>query len=276
MEPQELKTQIEQAIISVIAERVVERFIERQKEALVLFTGATIGFSQAIESLNALQADGWKLKIVMSRAAERVLGKSLVQRLLGIEEIVTEDSGTDSHVLAKGYKFILVPSLSINSAAKVAHNIGDNLVTDTIAYGLQKGKYVIAAINACCPDNAERAQIGFGANEAYRRQMTQNIETMRAHGVSVTISESLYQKTQRAFAKSLRSEFSGKIQRFESAGERVSASQRKEIAVQDRIISRARVVQNQGNDRMIVPKNAIITALAQEEANRLNIKLIRE
>ena len=51
----ELQNLIQNALIEYIVNKVIEKLEQRQKTALVLFTGASIGFRQSIESLNKLQ-----------------------------------------------------------------------------------------------------------------------------------------------------------------------------------------------------------------------------
>lgn len=62
----ELQNLIQNALIEYIVNKVIEKLEQRQKTTLVLFTGASIGFRQSIESLNKLQKNGWQFKVVIS------------------------------------------------------------------------------------------------------------------------------------------------------------------------------------------------------------------
>ncbi len=265
----DIKKSIEEAIVKYIAEKVIEKINELNKTALVLFTGSTIGFNQSIKSLRILRSNGWKFRFVMSKGAEIALSKGLLKDMLSVDDVITEDSLVDINSLIKNNNFIIIPSLTINTAAKIANCICDNLVTNIISDSMAEGKTVIASINGCCPDNEERNNKGFNVNEAYKEKLRNNMMALRSYGIKLTTSENLAEKVNNSF--------SYKYSKPNLKSDKVLADDvHKEIWLKDKIISRGCIIDNNSFSIIKIDKNAVITDLAKEEAARLNIKLIKE
>lgn len=148
----QLESIIEESIIDYIVEKVVEKIINRSKRGLILFTGATIGYIQSIESINKLKIDGWELDVVMSKSAQEVLTVDSVKKAIGVSNIITNEDGSVIKELLERNSVIVIPTLTINSAAKIANCISDTLVTNIVSKALISGKPVVASINGCCPE----------------------------------------------------------------------------------------------------------------------------
>lgn len=258
---------IESAVIDYIVKKVIDKILDCNKSALVLFTGASIGFSQSIKALRTLKGEGWKFKIIMTKGAENALGKTLLQDLLSIDDVVTDDTNSNVNKLMNDYNFIIIPSLTMNTAAKIVNCISDNLVTNIISHSMISGKPIIASINACCPDNEERNKMGFHATEPYKNKLRHNLDLLRSYGIDTTISENLAEKVNKALKRSYG------IQK-PSTGETITNY--KAIKVDAKVISRSCILNNSNFSVIKVDKNAVVTNLAAEEAAKLNIELIKE
>lgn len=258
---------IESVVIDYIVEKVIGKILDFNKSALVLFTGASIGFSQSIKALRTLKGEGWKLKVVMTKGAEHALGKTLITDLLSIEDIITDDSPSNVNELMNSYNFIIIPSLTMNTAAKIVNCISDNLVTNIISHSMILGKPIVASINACCPDNVERNAMGFHATEPYRNKLRNNLDLLKSYGIDTTISENLSDKVNRVLEKSC------EIKKPDT-GEHIK--NHSAIKVDGKVISRSCILNNSNFSVIKVDKNAVVTDLAAEEATKLNIKLIKE
>ncbi len=263
---EDLENIIESAVIDYIVEKVIEKIVDYNKSALVLFTGASIGFSQSIKALRTLKGEGWKLKAVMTKGAEHALGKTLIEDLLSVEDIITDDTPSNANELMNSHNFIIIPSLTMNTAAKIVNCISDNLVTNIISHSMMSGKPIVASVNACCPDNAERNAMGFHATESYRDKLRNNLDLLKSYGINTTVSENLAGKVNQV----LRSCMS----RESDAGETVKNY--KSVKVDGKVISRSCILNNSNFSVIKVDKNAVVTDLAAEEATKLNIKLIKE
>lgn len=258
---------IEAVLIEHIAEKVAERLAEYGKSALILFTGASTGFMQSVKSLRALKGAGWKLTAVMSAGAENVLGKSLIKDMLSLKDVVSEDSATDVKGLADSCNFIVIPSMTVNTASKIANCISDNLITNIVSSSMKAGKTVIASVNACCPDNPERNSAGFHVSEAYKDRMRNNLEILKSYGIHLTTSENLADKANSILLKSY-----GINLRDTNSG----SSAQRAIRLKEKIISRSCILSNSGFSVIKVGTDAIVTDLARDEAAKLNIKIMKE
>jgi hypothetical protein len=55
-----------------------------------------------------------------------------------------------------GHDMLIIPTLTVNMVAKVAHGIGDCLASNVIAEFIMRGKPVVVATNAACPDSPDK------------------------------------------------------------------------------------------------------------------------
>ncbi len=93
--------------IQKVVEEVIKRIKNKPKTALVVFSGAAIGFKQAMDSLVKLKNDGWQLKVFLSDEAMNVFTPSYIQETLGLDTIY--NSG--SKVAQKNFTVKLIKSL---------------------------------------------------------------------------------------------------------------------------------------------------------------------
>lgn len=250
---------IEEILIEYISQEVVNKLMQYNKKALVLFTGASIGFNQSIKALNDLKNQGWKFNIMLSEGAQKVLGEDLIKKLLS-----DEDAG-----MIDQYNFVIVPTLTINTASKIVNCISDNSVTNIISKAISSRIPVVASINACCPDNEERNAMGFFPTEAYRNKLRSNLDYMRNYGINLTTSENLAQKVNLVYMNKYNLSSAKTYQN-------VLENEGKMIKVDDKIISRSCVLNNNNFSVIKINKDSVITALAKEEADKLNIKIMKE
>lgn len=249
---------MEKSIIEYIVERVIEKLQEKNKTAVVLFTGATIGFKQSIESLNKLQQNGWKFDVILSNGARNVLGEDLIKRSLNIDKVINEDDKVDIKALLNDNNLVIIPSLTINSTSKIANCISDTLVTNIVSKALMLGKKIIASINACCIDNKERKAIyNDYTTEAYKNTLRNHMEVLKSYGITFTTSENLAYKVEKIV-------LNNNSQRSNS------------IKIDKRVISRSDIYENKNYNTIIINQKCLITDLARDEAKRHKIKLIKE
>lgn len=264
-----LEELMERALIEYIVDRVIEKIIEKNKTAIVLFTGATIGFKQSIESLNKLQENGWKLKIVLSNGAKDVLTEDLIKTSLNVDKVITEDDVVDIKLLLDENTLVIIPSLTVNSASKIANCISDTLVTNIVSKALMSGKKIIASINACCIDNEERKSIyGNHLTEYHKQVLRSNLEKIKNYGIILTTSENLAHKVIDKKSKKI------DRQNFNKRQEKIRKDETS-IKINKNLISRSDIYENRKYKTIIVNKSALITDLARDEAKRFEIKIIK-
>ena len=278
----ELQNLIQNALIEYIVNKVIEKLEQRQKTALVLFTGASIGFRQSIESLNKLQQNGWQFKVVISKAAEDVLTEDLIKKSLNIESVIKEDDKPDIKELLDQNNLIIIPSLTINTASKIANCISDTLITNIVSKAMMSGKKIIASLNACCIENEERKSIyGDNVSLAYKNKLKNNLETIKSYEIELTTSENLFYKVEKYSKKNLNTNNFVIINQSKDNKKTIDLKQPQDknslyIKLDKKVISRADVYENRGYNYIFVDKGSLITDLAKEEAKKLNLKIKQE
>ncbi len=115
--------------LRALIRRVINDVMTRPpRRALVVFTGALLGFDEAIESLRELVAAEVQLEYVKSPSARHILDArvltSVGMRHLGDDPIADHD-------------MLILPTLTSNTAAKIAHGIADDMVSNLAMNFLQ-------------------------------------------------------------------------------------------------------------------------------------------
>lgn len=268
---------MEKSIIEYIVERVIEKLQEKNKKAVVLFTGATIGFKQSIESLNKLQQNGWKFDVILSNGARAVLGEDLIKSSLNIDKVINEDDKVDIKVLLNDNNLVIIPSLTINSASKIANCISDTLVTNIVSKALMSGKKIIASINACCIDNKERKVIyNDHTTEAYKNTLRNHMEVLKSYGITFTTSENLAYKVEKIVLNNNFQELKSESSKTNLKNQNNNSKNSNSIKIDKTVISRSDIYENKNYNTIIINQKSLITDLARDEAKRHKIKLIKE
>lgn len=254
----------DKALIEQIVAEVLKRLKQRQKKALVLFSGGTMGAQAGLEALYQLQEQGWSLQVVLTPAAERALSvRAITDRLPGVS-ILTEENGWPPGPLLKEHHLILVPVLTINTAAKIAVGMADNLVTTLILEGLLMGKAVLAAQDACQLDNPARGKLGMNqGTEALRERLANNLKLLDAYGIQLVPANQLA-----AAATRLVESFPGEIKAA------VAKEQLPPPAIfKGRVLSRSDIA-SWGQQQINVSPGTVITPLAWDLARERGLQII--
>ena len=150
MNRKEFEEALMSTIVEYISDQVILRYAQACKKATVLFSGALIGYKDAVTSLNELKKDGWTLTAVLSKAAGEVITEERIRNDIGPDAIYVEGAPVNGRQIVDDSQFVIIPSLTINTAAKVANCISDNLLTNMISRAMATGKPIVAAIDGCC------------------------------------------------------------------------------------------------------------------------------
>ena len=277
------KMSFEEAFISVVSDyvvqEVVKRYLARSKKALVLFSGALIGIQEAYDNLNQLKEDGWSLTVVMSASAKEIISEETIKEKIGPDAIYAEGNPVAYRKLVDECNYVIIPALTINTAAKVANAINDNLLTNIIYRSMSVGKPIVAAIDGCCPDNEVRNKMGFKVTAAYKAKLRSNLEAMQSYGIVLTSAKNLFKKVNKVLAGSV--SFSN-VHKTETKAESKTVKVEAKplvggsIRLDKNVISRNDILLNRQYKTIIVGKRANVTALAQDEAIHYGIKIVKE
>jgi hypothetical protein len=288
----EFENALMSTIVEYISDQIVLRYMDACKKATVLFSGALIGYGEAVASLKALKEDGWQLTAVLSEAAAEVLTEERIKNDIDPDAIYVEGAPINGRQIIDDSQFVLIPALTINTAAKIANCISDNLLTNMISRAMATGKPIIAAIDGCCPDNKVRAKIGFKVTDAYKAKMRSNLEAIQSYGIHLTVDANLYKKVNKIYSASF--DFpapdAGKSAEEKPACGQIAAQPAKpacgcavnmtaaeaSIKLEKKVIGRVDIAKNARFGTIIVRADALVTGLAQDEALNRGITIVKQ
>lgn len=254
-----------------LAERVVRKLVDRQKRALVVVTGAAIGVPAALEGLKELRGEGFTYHVLMTRSAMYVTGEDAVRAALDPEELWVESADCPPEMAAARFDTILVPALTVNTAAHLANCMSDTPAAAMILNGLLKGKNVVAAVDGACPDNPKRAELGYHMTPAMRDALHGNLEKLRAYGARLTPAEEMA----KAVRKAVYSFLPAQAAAAPAGGQGGTAGAGKVIrpAMTGRVLSVKAVNTAPRGAVVLVPRGAIVTQLASDEARKRGVTI---
>lgn len=178
----------DEAFVQILAQRVVEKLLARQKQALVVYTGSNIGEAAALEAMGRLRGEGFTFRVLLSRGASDLLDVERLRSVLEPEKLWVETPEETPEALTARYDTILVPAMTVHTAAHVTACMADTPASAVILDGLMRGKNVVVNIDGCCPDHAERLKRGFHMTEPLKQALRNNLETLRSFGARLTTS----------------------------------------------------------------------------------------
>lgn len=285
MNRNEFENALMSTIVEYISDQIVLRYMDACKKAAVLFSGALIGYADAVRSLNELKKDGWSLTVIMSKAADEVLTKERIQNDIGPDAIYVEGAPVNGRQIIDDNQFVIVPALTINTAAKVANCISDNLLTNMISRAMATGKPIVAAVDGCCPDNEVRAKLGFKVTDAYKARMRSNLEALQSYGIHLTVDNNLFEKVNKVYTASFdfpapdSDEKPAQEKAKPVAGTSCGCSKPAEtvsVKLDKKVIGRVDIAKNARFKTIIVGADAVVTGLAVDEAYNRGITIVRK
>lgn len=279
-------------VSALVRRALAELVTPPPRRALVLFTGALIGFERVIGELDLLAASGVELEYVQTPSAERILDQRLIASV--------PMRPADRH-LTGSHDTLVVATLTQNAAAKTAHGIADCLASNLLNDYLLAGRPVVAAASGCDPDDPDKRRWFPTIPEGLAAVMRENLETLRGFGVRTARAGALartvlaaYERAERARMAPLTTALGmsrrelldrlgapapatpvavgGRAARAAAA----PAPRTGAVSVQLRLISQ-RVVQRMPVGTVLrVPAGAQITAMAADVARTRSVTIIRE
>jgi len=238
------------------------------KQALIIFTGGTIGLEQSLIELQKIQALNIEVSVVLSMAAEKIIGMDLIKKHLGSNiNLVTTHSPYPGKLL-RDADFVLVPVLTQNTVAKLAYTLSDTLPSTLIMQGLMMGKPILAAMNAADPQDGWRIQKNMGkCTPALAESLRQNLKKVESYGIELVHVDHLASSSQKI------------IDRMEKKAWDSQHSDSKDIHRGKKSILDAeaiKVAANNGLKSITIAKDAIITPLARDVAREYSIEIVQE
>lgn len=260
----------ETLLVEEVARRVVEKLLARTKRALVVYTGSDISAGEALAAMGRLRAEGYVFRVLLSQSAAGLLDPEAIRAALEPEELWIGMPGDTPEALTKQYDTIIVPAVTVRTAAHVAACMADTPAAAVILDGLMRGKDVILATDGCCPDHPQRAERGFRMAGPLKQALRGNLETLRAYGARLTTADRLDQTVKRAIA--------ARFPVSASAGRGFSPRQQAadSIRLKGRVIGGRQLAGCPSGSVVWVEPHALITQLAADEARRRGITIQKE
>ena len=149
--------------------KIVERVLEAQasttpqtaneKRLLAIFGATQLKLDEPLQQLHACMQDGWKITIILSDLATKVINLEPIYGIFGEENVLRENTLTDIATFTDTYQQIVLPVFSHPMAAKLALGLVDTPCTYLVYEALSKGKTVIAVPDALNNQNEASAKI---------------------------------------------------------------------------------------------------------------------
>ncbi len=232
-----------------------------------------------MDSLLKLQKDGWQLKVVLSDDGMKVLDPDAIQNELNLDVIYHSGNITSQKELYGSADMFVIATMSVNTAAKLAVGITDTVLLSLVNHGFMAGTPVVAAINACNPDDPQRAALGMGkSSPKYREMLINNIETLRDFGMKLVCSQDLYATcigSSLTESNQLIIEDTTLTEKKESVVNTALSVDSKECVLDKKVISRTDILQIRNVKVVKIPAGSIITGYAAEAAKEFGLQIIR-
>ncbi|RKU16633.1 hypothetical protein C6503_11960 [Candidatus Poribacteria bacterium] len=239
---QELIDQIRKIVERVLeAQASTTTQIANEKRLLAIFGATQLELDEPLQQLHACMQDGWKITIILSDLATKVINPEPIHAIFGEENVLWESTLTNIATFVDTYQQIVLPVFSHPMAAKLALRLVDTPCTYIIFQALSKGKSVIAATDAL---NQNEASLKINAIEV------EYVNVLSELGVQLVpmmqIAESIKNRTDDS-----------------------------PTSLNRPLISATTILNLDANVQELVhEKQAIITPLAREHAKKRGIKLI--
>ena len=174
----------------------------------MVFTGATVGLSNAIHQVRSLILSGFRIQLVFSQAAEQLYSHIIGNQLAGFPHLVSLNASRWLLAL-KEARGVVVPLLSVNTLSKLSLLIADNLSTNLILHAMFMGKPVIVAENGTDPAEHGRAELGFHKGPPATRALRERLQVIADYGCLLTDIDRLSVNVNATFVEEKESQGAG-------------------------------------------------------------------
>lgn len=192
MNEDRLRELIMAALAREAAARVVEKLRRQPRHALVLFSGALLGFDQALASLRQLKEQGFSFQVLFSEQAAAILDQRRIEVELAPSGMAVATMEQAREVMKASYDVLLIPALTVRSAAVLAAMMADTPFTRIVQDALLHQRKIILCVNGCCPDCW--AAHGYAPTPDLAQKMQDNLQKLQDYGLTLTRAADLSRK----------------------------------------------------------------------------------
>ncbi|MGA4670689.1 flavoprotein [Propionibacteriaceae bacterium Y1923] len=259
VDAQALKDLVRRTILEILANEpgIASTPEQPERRALVVFTGAWLGFDESVRQLQKVRDAGIHLDIVQTESSRLHLDQAKITSL-GPE--VTKN-------LVSTHPLLIMPTLTVNAAAKVAHGMADNLATNLMHEFILLNRPIVAVRTAACPDDPEKQEWFPNIPPAFAQVLRENLVKLESFGVTLTGVQGLAEQVLAA------------CRRIDAAGASASGSAggagAGDAALPDLVSFD--LLQTVADGAVLkVARKALVTALARDEADARGIRIERQ
>lgn len=235
-------------------------------EVICVFTGATVGLSQAMAQLTRMVMNGYSLRLFCSDSARQLYGELLLKELAYLPFVSELEPGGWLDEL-RGCAALAVPLLSVNSLSMLAGLMALGPAANLMLHALFLGKPMVAAVDGACPDSPGRSLLGFDQGKpALAEAVNERLATIASYGCRLCPVDELAASVDSLIAQKQAAPEQGIVKaaakNYKTSGRILTAADvRKALA--------------QGSASISGPAGMVVTALAQDEAQRHGLSIIR-
>jgi hypothetical protein len=162
------------------------------KPVVAVFTGATANADAALKQMASLAPRNVRITAVLSHSAEQLLGQERLRQAGCFESVCAPSALTAATEAVNACSLLVVPTLTSNTAAKVALGTLDSVPAQLIVQALAAGKPVIAAADDADPGSGAWRYPGLAEHAPSLADLLKNhLNTIQRHGVRVVPLEEL-------------------------------------------------------------------------------------
>jgi len=157
----------------------------KSKKILAVLTGGAEKVDEALKQLDILSQSN-DVSIVLSKAAESIIGISKVRAKVPNAKFIENTNYESIGKILDDTNIVVVPTLTLNTAAKVASLNADNFTTILLTHAILRGLKVVMATNSlyCCVIKPETMPLGA------KKKIDSIISQLKEYGVDmVDVSE---------------------------------------------------------------------------------------
>ena len=261
---------MEQALIEEVVAKVVALVRAKmiagvpKKRVLMLFSGASTGYVVGMDTIRMLTQANHDLTVFMTASAVHVVGEENVLQA-GAKEIITPNQWVNTPGLVRDTDLVLVPTLSMNTAARLALGLMDSLFSTLVLGALLADKPVIAICDGADPygNGGLIFSDDFVGSPALRAKMVENLSTLIDYGVQLVDEEKFVPQVIRVMQDET-------IQTPASPIVRISDNGRSPILTESDLFS------YRPGTTVHLPAHTRLTPLAQDSAQKRNLTLVFE
>ncbi|OGO40027.1 MAG: hypothetical protein A2Z04_07940 [Chloroflexi bacterium RBG_16_57_9] len=233
------------------------------RRILVLFSGATCGVQVGLEAIDRLARAGHSVTVVLSPAAAMLTGEERV-RAAGAHKVIGPEVWADAPGLVREADLVLLPTLSMNLATRLALGLLDTLVSTLAIGALLAGKPVIAVRDGADPDGAAGQVFGAnGAAPALRARLGGNLKVLASYGVELVRESQFLPTIERRLVEP------GQVIRVASQGTSRNG-------IEAGVITQADLASVEPGGVLHLKAGSRLTPLAHETAARLGIQIVSD